>query len=58
MNKIKQYTSNVVHAVVVALLLWIAVSTRIQAFKCTDMTQTQLFLHIPNSFVCDWKYCK
>lgn len=55
--KIKDYASNELYTVVVAVLLWVAVSSMIQAFKCTDMTQTQLFLNIPKSFVCDWKHC-
>ena len=55
--KIKDYASNALYTLLVAVLLWVAVSSVIQAFKCTDMTQTQLFLHIPKSFVCDWKHC-
>ena len=54
--KIKDYASNPLYTVLVAVLLWVSVSTMIQAFKCTDMTQTQLFLHIPESFVCDWQH--
>ena len=55
--KIKDYASNALYTMLVAVLLWVAVSSMIQAFKCTDMTQTQLFLHIPKSFVCDWEHC-
>jgi len=55
--KIKDYASNALYTVLVAVLLWVAISNMIQAFKCTSMTQTQLFLHIPKSFVCDWKHC-
>lgn len=40
------------------MFLWVGISTLIQAFKCKYMTQTELFLHIPKSFVCDWKKCK
>lgn len=47
--KIKNYANNALYTVLVAVLLWMAVSSMIQAFKCTDMTQTQLFLHIPKS---------
>ena len=64
--KIKNYDGNALYTVLVTVLLWVLVtvilwvlvSSVIQAFKCTDMTQTQLFLHIPKSFVCDWNYCK
>jgi hypothetical protein len=55
--KIKDYTSNALYTVLVAVLLWMAVSSLIQAFKCTNITQTQLFLHILKSFVCDWQHC-
>jgi len=55
--KIKEYTNNKLYTVLIAVLLWVAISSIIQAFKCTDMTQTQLFLHIPKSFVCDWEHC-
>jgi hypothetical protein len=41
----------------VAVLLWVAVSGFIQRFKCPSMTETELFLHIPKSVVCDWKHC-
>lgn len=59
MNKIKilNYASEVIYIVIVAALLWVAVSSTIQAFKCTSMTQTQLFLHVPKSFICDWENC-
>ncbi|MEY3501220.1 MAG: hypothetical protein RL308_2893 [Bacteroidota bacterium] len=44
--------------IVIAINLWIACSGIIQAFKCPKMTQTELFLNIPNSFICNWKNCK
>lgn len=55
--KIKEYTNNALHIVIVAVLLWVSISSMIQAFKCPDMTRIRLFLHIPKSFVCDWKHC-
>lgn len=39
------------------IILWIVVSSTVQRFKCPEMTETQLFLHIPNSFVCNWYQC-
>lgn len=54
MEKIKE----IIAFIVIAINLWIACSGIIQAFKCTKMTQTELFLNIPNSFICDWKECK
>lgn len=55
--KIKNYARITLYTVLVGVLMWVSVSTMIQALKCPDMTQTQLFLHIPKSFVCDWKHC-
>ena len=55
--KIKNYASNALYTVLVVVFLWVAVSNIIQAFKCPEMTQTELFIHIPKSFVCDWQHC-
>lgn len=55
--KIKDYASNALYTVLVAVLLWVAVSGFIQRFKCPSMTETELFLHIPKSVVCNWKHC-
>lgn len=41
----------------ISLIFWIAVTTTIQRFKCGKLTETELFKLIPNSFICDWKYC-
>jgi len=45
------------YALLIMLWLWTSGTCCVQAFKCPQMTQTQLFLNIPNSFVCDWKNC-
>ncbi len=45
------------YVLLVAVFLWVSVSNIIQAFKCPKMTQTELFLHIHKSFVCDWQHC-
>jgi hypothetical protein len=37
------------------IVIWVSVSSLIQAFNCPNMTQTQLFLHIPKSFIGDWR---
>ena len=50
---IKQNKSYVLYFV----LVWVSISNVIQAFKCPKMSQTELFLHIPKSFVCDWDNC-
>jgi hypothetical protein len=55
--KIKEYSSNALYTVLVAVFLWVAISSTIQRFKCTKMSETELLLHIHKSFVCDWKHC-
>jgi hypothetical protein len=37
---------------------WLFISNIIQALKCSEMTQTELFLHLPKSFICDFKNCE
>ena len=39
------------------LSCWILISTTIQVLKCPKMTQTEIFLHIPKSFMCNWTEC-
>lgn len=39
------------------VILWIAISNGIQAFKCPEMTETQLFLHLYKSFILDFQSC-
>ncbi len=51
------YISNALYFVLVAVFLWVSISNTIQAFKCPKMSQTELFLNIPKSFVCDWQHC-
>lgn len=54
---IKENTINALYFVLSTVFLWISVSSTIQAFKCPKMSQTELLLHTPKSFVCDWQYC-
>lgn len=46
------------HMLIIFILAWVLVSNTIQAFKCPEMTNTELFLHLPKSFICDWIYCE
>lgn len=55
--KIRDYTNNALYIMLAIMVLWVVISSEIQAFKCPGMTQTQLFLHIPRSFICNWKHC-
>ena len=40
-----------------SVLIWTSISSLIQRFKCESLTETELFKHIPNSFVCNWQNC-
>lgn len=55
MDTFKRYTGNAIFVLLVLSVLWLVISNLIQAFMCPEMTQTELFLHMPKSFVCDWK---
>lgn len=57
MNNFKNKTIHTLYIFFAAVFLWVAVSNMIQAFKCPKMSQTELFLHIPKSFLCDWECC-
>lgn len=48
----------VFYLIMLGSVLWVGISSVIQRFKCPAMTETQLFLHIPKSFICEWEYCK
>lgn len=54
---IKDNIGNALYFMLVAVFLWVAISSTIQRFKCTKMSETELFLHIPKSFVCNWQHC-
>lgn len=54
---IKENIRNALYFLLFAVFLWVGISNVIQAFKCPKMTQTELFLRIPKSFVCDWDNC-
>jgi hypothetical protein len=47
-----------IYGLVLSVLIWVGITCTIQRFKCPQMTETQLYLNIPHSFVCDWKYCE
>lgn len=39
------------------VVIWLGVSTSIQAFMCDEMTNTQLLKNVPNHFLFDFKNC-
>lgn len=47
----------VISYIFTVITIWVAISTFVQAFKCPSMSQTELFINIPKSFVCDWNNC-
>ena len=54
---IKENITNALLFVLVAVFLWISITTTIQRLNCKKMSQTELFLHIPKSFIWNYKYC-
>ena len=42
---------DIVYYMFTVCCLWIAITSMIQRFKCPEMTDTQLFLNIPNSMM-------
>lgn len=39
------------------VFLYIAITSSIQRFKCAELTETELFIMIPQSFLLDFKTC-
>ena len=56
-KQIKDNNRNALYFLLVTVFVGVAISTIIQAFECPEMSQTELFIHIPKSFVCDWQHC-
>ena len=53
----KNKLRNIALYLIIILIIWLPITSIIQAFKCAEMTQTELFLHIPNSYILDFKNC-
>lgn len=45
----------IIKIIIVALMVWISITTFIQAIKQPRMTNTELLLNIPNSFILNFK---
>jgi hypothetical protein len=58
-NKTQFYnrTIAIIRRLLVAVFLWVSISCALQRLKCPQMTETELLLYIPHSFLCDWKHC-
>lgn len=57
MKKFFNYLGKVLYYLLIIFMLWIVFSSMIQRFKCPNMTETEIFLHIPKSVICDWEKC-
>ena len=55
--RFKENAAIVVYAMLVAVFMWVGISSTIQRFKCAKLTETEIFIRIPKSFVCDWANC-
>lgn len=40
---------------IIAIMLWFGITITIQAFICPEMTNTELILNSPNSFILNFK---
>lgn len=58
MEEFREKAVTMLAAVLIAALLWVSISSSIQAFMCPKLTKTELLLRIPKSFVCDWENCE
>jgi hypothetical protein len=54
-TKTKESIIGVLYMMLAVFMIWIAVSNTIQAFKCPEMTTTELFLHLPKTIIGDWQ---
>ena len=43
-----------IYFIVMVILCWVLTVSIIQRFKCPELTETELFLRMPNSFICDF----
>lgn len=50
-------TLEIIHYTSVLLWLWTAGTSMTQSFMCARLTQTEVFMRIPKSFVMDFINC-
>lgn len=48
-------TKRILMTLLFPIVFWIAVTTIAQRLMCPKMTETELLLHLPKSFICDFK---
>ena len=47
-----------IYIIVVVFVIYLSIVNAVQAFKCPDLTNTELFLLLDESFWMDWTECK
>ncbi len=47
----------IIKPILLLLIVWLFISNTIQRFKCSKMTETELFLSIPNQLILDYRNC-
>jgi len=52
----KQTLKEFIGVIVLAVLLWISLTSLFQSMWCPEMTQTEIFLNIPNSVLLKFDY--
>jgi len=50
-------TYKIAYIIAMVILSWISITISIQRFKCVKLTQTELFLMIPDTFICNFQNC-
>ena len=53
---VKRKSISIFYVVFMLIVVWVAVSSTIQRFKNPKLTETELLLRIPDSFMCNWLY--
>ena len=48
----------IAYYIVISSFAWVSISCVIQRLKCPKMTETEILMNLPNSFIGDWKGCK
>lgn len=58
MQNLNIKTRIIIKLIFCLIVCWISGTSFIQRLKCVKMSETELFLSIPNSIVLDYKTCK
>lgn len=58
MSKFKEDIALFVYLILILCFVWVSISSIILRFKCPKLTETEILISIPKSFVCDFKICE